>query len=85
MADIKLNIYKGKEIEKTYTCEECIIEFGVVENVGKTIIVTSFNKEITGFCLQFYSGAARYSVIEIVVHFLAVYGLQCGGAFFWFP
>ena len=33
MADIKLNIYKGKEIEKTYTCEECIIEFGVVEDI----------------------------------------------------
>ena len=33
MADIKLNIYEKREIKKTYTTEECFVEFGVVEDL----------------------------------------------------
>ncbi len=52
MADIKLNIYKGKEIEKTYTCEECIIEFGVVEDIVNMLDLESIDIEDNNSLLE---------------------------------
>ena len=37
MADLKLNIYNGKEIEKTYVAEEIDIMFGTVEDLLEVI------------------------------------------------
>ena len=37
MADLKLNIYNGKEIEKTYVSEEIDIMFGTVEELLEVI------------------------------------------------
>lgn len=37
MADLKLNIYNGKEIEKTYVSEEIDIMFGTVEDLLEVI------------------------------------------------
>lgn len=33
MADIKLDIYEKRKVVKTYTTEECFVEFGVVEDL----------------------------------------------------
>jgi hypothetical protein len=37
MADLKLNIYNGKEIEKTYVAEEFDIMFGTIEDLLEVI------------------------------------------------
>ena len=43
MADITLNIYEKKEVVKTYTCEECFIEFGVVEDIVNMLDLESID------------------------------------------
>ena len=45
MAELKLNIYKGKEIEKTYTAEEIDIMFGTVEDLLDVIDFDKLNNE----------------------------------------
>lgn len=45
MADLKLNIYKGKTIEKTYVAEEIDIMFGTVEDLLDVIDFDNLNDE----------------------------------------
>lgn len=45
MADLKLNIYDGKSIEKTYVAEEIDIMFGTVEDLLDVIDFDNLNDE----------------------------------------
>lgn len=45
MADLKLNIYNGKNIEKTYTAEEIDIMFGTIEDLLDVINFDKLNDE----------------------------------------
>lgn len=45
MADLKLNIYRGKDIEKTYVAEEIDIMFGTVEDLLDVIDFDNLNDE----------------------------------------
>ena len=45
MADLKLNIYDGKNIEKTYVAEEIDIMFGTVEDLLDVIDFDNLNDE----------------------------------------
>ena len=45
MADLKLNIYDGKSIEKTYVAEEIDIMFGTVEDLLDAIDFDNLNDE----------------------------------------
>lgn len=45
MADLKLNIYNGKIIEKTYVTEEIDIMFGTVEDLLDVIDFDNLNDE----------------------------------------
>ena len=45
MADLKLNIYNGKNIEKTYTADEIDIMFGTVEDLLDVIDFDNLNDE----------------------------------------
>ena len=39
--NLKLNVYNGKEIEKTYTCEDFNLETGVCEDILKEVDIDS--------------------------------------------
>lgn len=45
MADLKLNIYNGKTIEKTYVAEELDIMYGTVEDLLNVIDFDNLNDE----------------------------------------
>ena len=45
MADLKLNIYNGKNIEKTYVADEIDIMFGTVEDLLDVIDFDNLNDE----------------------------------------
>ena len=45
MADLRLNIYNGKTIEKTYVAEEIDIMFGTVEDLLDVIDFDNLNDE----------------------------------------
>lgn len=45
MADLKLNIYNGKTVEKTYIAEEIDIMFGTVEDLLDVIDFDNLNDE----------------------------------------
>ena len=45
MADLKLNIYNGKTIEKTYIADEIDIMFGTVEDLLDVIDIDNLNDE----------------------------------------
>ena len=45
MADLKLNIYNGKTIEKTYIADEIDIMFGTVEDLLDVIDFDNLNDE----------------------------------------
>ena len=45
MADLKLNIYNGKTIEKTYVADEIDIMFGTVEDLLDVIDFDNLNDE----------------------------------------
>lgn len=45
MADLKLNIYKGKNIEKTYVAEEIDIMFGTIEDLLDAIDFDNLSDE----------------------------------------
>ena len=45
MADLKLNIYNGKTIEKTYIADEIDIMFGTVEDLLEVIDFDNLNDE----------------------------------------
>lgn len=44
--ELKLNIYKGKELEKTYTCETYDIMFGTVEDLLNLIDLDKMNDQL---------------------------------------
>lgn len=45
MGDLKLNIYNGKNVEKTYVAEEIDIMFGTVEDLLDVIDFDNLNDE----------------------------------------
>lgn len=45
MADLKLNIYNGKTVEKTYIAEEIDIMFGTIEDLLDVIDFDNLNDE----------------------------------------
>lgn len=44
--ELKLNIYKGKEIEKTYVCETYDVMFGTVEDLLSLIDLDKLNDNV---------------------------------------
>lgn len=44
--ELKLNIYKGKNIEKTYTCETYDVMFGTIEDLINLIDLDKLSNEV---------------------------------------
>lgn len=57
--ELKLNIYKGKKIEKTYTAETFDVSFGVLEDVLHALNIDSMKsgdkKELTAMVMNCFN------------------------------
>lgn len=55
--ELKLNIYNGKEIEKTYTSDECDLMYGTLEDILE--IVDATNEKEAASILKTTGGLVR--------------------------
>ena len=52
MADIKLDIYEKRKVVKTYTTDECFVEFGVVEDLINMLDLETIDLNDNGSLLE---------------------------------
>lgn len=64
--ELKLNIYKGREVEKTYTADEFDIMFGTVEDLIQLIDFDTFGDEVNDTQFAVAAGKMVYGAFSQV-------------------
>ncbi len=72
MAELKLNVYKGRKIEKTYTAETFDIMTGTVEDIMSLVDIDKFGSSKSDESIQSQSDESKESLkdnMSMIVEF----------------